>query len=151
MGYLSWGDEVLWFVENMGCLGFWKIWLMWVFRKYDSFEWLIDDWLMDWLINYIIIDYINWLIYWFKDEDICWICFDNKDKEDLVWVCCCKGFVKYVYKSCILWWFYFFCWYECELCWYKMKIKKYGLKFVREVSVVSLWFRCDFNFFVCRL
>lgn len=151
-GYLSRGDEVPRSVENMGCLGLRKTWLMWVSRNlYDSPEWSTDDWLTDRSINYIIIDYTYWLIYWFKDEDICRICLDNKDKEDLVRVCRCKGSAKYAHKSCILRWFHFSCRYECELCQYKMKIKKHGLKPVREVSIVSLWFRRDFNFLARRL
>ena len=82
--------------------------------------------------------------YWFKDEDICRICLDTEDKEDLVRVCRCKGSAKYAHKSCILRWFQFSCRYECQLCHYKMKIKKDGFKPVREVSIVGLWFKRRF-------
>ncbi|KAJ7370534.1 hypothetical protein OS493_031819 [Desmophyllum pertusum] len=69
-----------------------------------------------------------------RDEDICRICHDNKDKEELVRVCRCNGSAKYAHKSCVLRWFQFSYRYECELCHYKMKIKKDGFKPVREWS-----------------
>ncbi|XP_078377890.1 E3 ubiquitin-protein ligase MARCHF2-like [Oculina patagonica] len=66
------------------------------------------------------------------DEDICRICHDTKDKEELVRVCRCNGSAKYAHKSCVLRWFQVSYRYECELCHYKMKIKKDGFKPVRE-------------------
>ncbi|CAH3131016.1 unnamed protein product [Pocillopora meandrina] len=68
------------------------------------------------------------------DEDICRICHDTKEKEELVRVCRCDGSARFAHRSCVLRWFQFSFRQECELCHYKMKIKKNGFKPLKEWS-----------------
>ncbi|CAH3149543.1 unnamed protein product, partial [Porites evermanni] len=80
------------------------------------------------------------------EEDICRICHGNRDVEELVRVCRCKGTTKYAHKSCVLRWFKMTYRFHCELCQYKMKIKKEGRKPLKE------WrYPCDLGSFLSFL
>ncbi|RMX54101.1 hypothetical protein pdam_00014811 [Pocillopora damicornis] len=72
------------------------------------------------------------------DEDICRICHDTKEKEELVRVCRCDGSARFAHRSCVLRWFQFSFRQECELCHYKMKIKKNGFKPLKEFNDANL-------------